>query len=287
MLEDVVRSQLGTLGQVFFVTNDAEKQAQLTQRFDGVFSTIVGALAVCVADRGDVVLVDHEYTETRTTALTISVAGTSVIGLKRGNQRPELTGNAAIDCVNITGADVLFQGFAFPAPETDDQTADINVSGANVTIRDCHSIGSQTSKNKTDIITVASGANDLIVEHCTAYNTVVDCVSWLSLEAAVARPTIRNNTVMGQFSTAVLMDEATATLALVQSNTFKNTKATTAVVTFTTGNTTGVMRDNYCSGRHATIASNIVPGTGMDFFQNLVVEEAALNGILIPAADAD
>jgi hypothetical protein len=47
------------------------------------------------------------------------------------------------------------------------------------------------------------------------------------------------------------------------------------------------MHDNRCSGRHTTIASNIVPGTGMDFFENYVVEEAALNGIIIPVADAD
>jgi hypothetical protein len=47
------------------------------------------------------------------------------------------------------------------------------------------------------------------------------------------------------------------------------------------------MSDNRCSGRHTTIASNIVAGSGMDFFENYVVEEAALNGLYVPAQDAD
>ncbi len=83
------------------------------------------------------------------------------------------------------------------------------------------------------------------------------------------------------------MDEATATLALIDDCVFKNTKAATAVVTFTTGNTTGIMRFCHLSGRHTTLASNLVTGTGMDFFEVRVTEEASLNGAVVPAADTD
>jgi hypothetical protein len=250
-------------------------------------STIAGAQSAATASKGDVVVIMPAHAETLTSALTLSKAGINYVGLGQGNLRPTLTGNGTIDAVSITAANVTLQNINFAAPETDDQTAHVNVAAAGATLRGLRMIGSQTSKNVTDMITVASGGDDLLVEDCVAYNTVVDCVSWLSLEAAVARPVIRGNVVMGQFSTGVLMDEATATLCYINANVLKNTKAATAVVTFTTGNSTGVMTDNRCSGRHTTIASNIVPGTGMDFFENYVVEEAALNGLYIPAQDAD
>ena len=287
IVKEIVRDRLGSFGRVFYVTEDATRLNDLSAKFDGVYTTLTNAITAATADRGDIVLVDHSYTETRTAVLTISTGGLSVIGLKKGTQRPTLTGNGTIDCVSITGNDVLFEGFAFAGPLTDSQTSDINVAGANVTIRDTYHIGSVGTENKVDIITVASGANDLLVEGVKAYNTVVDCVSFLSLEAAVARFEMKNCVVMGQFSTAVLMDEATATLAHIHHNLLKNTKAATAVVTFNAGNSTGVMEHNNCSGRHTTIASNVVAGTGMDFFENYVVEEAALNGLYIPAQDAE
>ena len=287
IVKELVRDRLGSFGRVFYVTEDAERLGDLSEKFDGVYNTISLAITAAVADRGDVILVDHSYTETVTAVKTVSKGGLSIIGMKKGTQRPEITGNGTVDLFDLTGNDILIQGLAFPAPSTDAQTADINVAGANCTIRDTYHIGSAGSENKVDIITVASGADDLLVEGVVAYNTVVDCVSWLSLEAAVARAVIRNCVIMGQFSTAVLMDEATATLALIENCVFKNTKAATAVVTFTTGNTTGVMRFCHLSGRHTTLASNLVTGTGMDFFEVRVTEEASLNGAVVPAADTD
>lgn len=278
---------LFTTGKVFYVDSTIGSNDNVGTDPMLPLSSITGAQTAGTASKGDVVVVMPGYTETRTAVLTLSKAGMTYTGLGNGLLRPTITGNGAIDAISITGANVTLENFAFPAPGTDNQTADINVAGAGATIRNTYHIGSTTSKNKTDIITVASGGDDLLVEGVSAYNTVVDCVSWLSLEAAVARPTIRGCNIQGQFSTGVLMDEATATLALIENNLLKNTKAATAVVTFTTGNSTGVMRFNHLSGRHTTIASNLVAGTGMDFFENRVVEEAALNGAILPVADAD
>lgn len=252
-----------------------------------VYNTLDAALAACVANAGDTVLIAADYTETVTAVKTLSKAGVSIIGLGEGMLRPTITGNGTIDAFNVTAANVTIENLIFPAPGTDDQTADINVAAAGCTIRNTYHIGSTTSKNKTDIITVASGGDDLLVEGVRAYNTVVDCVSWLSLEAAVARPVIRNCVIQGTFSTGVLMDEATATLVTVENCILKNIKAATAVITFTTGNSTGVMRNVAVSGRHTTLASNVVAGTGMDFFDVKATEEAGTNGIVIPAAEAD
>ena len=41
------------------------------------------------------------------------------------------------------------------------------------------------------------------------------------------------------------------------------------------------------NGRHTTIQSNVTPGTGMAFHETYGVEEAAKNGLLMPAVDAE
>lgn len=288
-------TQRGSSGKIFIVAKAGlTGRNEVSAMFPGshndgtvlMHETVTSALAQCTASRSDTIFILPGHTETVTSAIAVSKAGVRIIGLGEGLLRPAFTGNGTIDVFNITGANVLLENVAFPAPETDDQTSDVNVAASGVTLRNLYSIGSQTAKNKTDIITVSTGGDDLLIEGCVAFNTVVDCVSWLSLEAAVARPVIRNCVIQGTFSTAVLMDEATATLATIQDNILKNTKAATAVISFA-NNSTGVVSSMFASGRHTTIASNIATGTGMDFHETYVVEQASLNGLYIPAQDAD
>lgn len=253
-----------------------------------VYNTITLAIAACTASQGDVIYVDQGYTETVTAAITCDKIGISIIGLGHGTLRPTITGNFAGDAVTITAANTRIENIRFAGPLTTAQTADINVAAAGVVIRNTFHLGSVATEYKVDMITVASGGNDLLVESVRAFNTVVTTnTSWLSLEAAVARCEIRNCYIAGEFATAVLMDEATSTLNYIHHNTFKNVTAAVACVTFATGNSTGVMEHCFVSGRHTTIASNLVEGTGMDFHQVYVVEEAAKNGLLEPVVDAE
>lgn len=276
-----------TTGNYWFVSSTTGSNGNSGKSVKQAFATIAQAQSAATASNGDVVIIMPGHAETLTAVLTLSKAGVSYVGIGTGSLKPQITVNAAVDGLSLTGANINVSNIHFPAPETDDATAMINVAGANCSLTNISGIGSQTSKNFTDCITVASGANDLVISGLNIYNTVVDVVAAISLEAAVARAVIKNCNIQGTFSTAVLMDEATATLATIENNLFKNTKAATAVVTFTTGNSTGVMRFNHLSGRHTTLASNFVIGTGMDIFENRVVEEAALNGAISPVADAD
>ncbi len=278
---------LFTSGTVVFVNSVTGSNDNAGTDPSAPKATIAGAQSVATASKGDVVVILPAHAETYTAAVTLSKAGVNYVGLGQGLLRPTITGNGAVDMFSLTGANITMQNLNFAAPLTDAQTADINVAAAGCVLRGIRSIGSVATENKTDIITVASGGDDLLVEDCYCYNTVVDVVSWLSLEAAVARPIIRGNVVMGTFSTGNIMDEATATLVLVSGNMLKNTKTTGACITWTTGNSTGMCSFNHLSGRNTTILSNTVTGTGMDFFENRVTEEAQLNGAIIPAADAE
>lgn len=114
----------------------------------------------------------------------------------------------------------------------------------------------------------------------------VDVVTGVSIEGACTRGIIRNCLIGGSFSTAALADGALATLLYIDRCTFKNTKAATAVVSFS-NNSTGSMRDCFIDGRHTTIASNFATGTGMACYEVKVIEQAALNALLMPVVDAE
>lgn len=278
---------LPIVGNIHYVHSGTGSNSNSGTTPSTALATIAQAITNATANNNDVILVMPGHAETVTTAIAMSKAGVSLIGAGSGLRIPAITGNGTIDVINVTGANCLIENINFPAPLTDAATSDINIAAAGVTVRNTRHLGSTGSENKVDIITVTSAGDDFLIEGVKMYNTVVDCVSAISVEGACSRGVIRDCVIQGQFSTGVLMDEATATLLTIQRNIFKNTKAATAVITFTTGNSTGVMSFNHLSGRHTTLASNIVAGTGMDFFENRLVEEAALNGAIAPAADAD
>lgn len=281
-------------GQVFVVGNQSnQNQDFLKQIFksDGKVrfcASISEALAQVTANRGDVIYVLPGYAETRTTALAINVAGIAIIGLGFGLNKPTITGNGTIDAVNITADNVLFQGFHFPAPETDNQTASINVAGAGVTLKDITGIGSQTAKNVVDMITIASGANDLTMENIRFYNSVVAVNSFINIEAAVARLVLKDVFCFGDVVAGGIIDAATATQIHFDGVRVAVVGTTKAAVVLDS-NPTGFVENCRWSGTITTLASNANLGNAVRIFENRVLEETngSAQGNVIPAVDAD
>ncbi|MBW1941126.1 MAG: hypothetical protein JRI28_07160, partial [Deltaproteobacteria bacterium] len=67
-----------------------------------------------------------------------------------------------------------------------------------------------------------------------------------------------------------------------------NAKAATVVLEFG-NNSEGSVHNVFINGRHTTIASNVVAGTGMAFFETYIVEEAQKSGLIqvAPPVDTD
>jgi hypothetical protein len=272
-------------GQVFWVDDSGSNGNKGT--FDRPFATIQKGIDSCTAGRGDMVMVKSGHAETVTAQIDADTAGVAVIGL--GPVKPVITVNGAIDGIDVSAAGVSLVNLEFAIPGTDAQTSDINVDAAYCSIVNCTSHGSTTSKNKVSFITVTANGDDLDIVGFRGYNDTVDMVSGIEL-AAAARVNIvdchlHSSGTVG-YSTGVVDDTGVCTDLLIKDCTFKNVKAATAVLTFAS-NSVGVVSNCHVSGRHTTIASNILEGTGMDFFETYVTEEAALNGLLHPVADGD
>lgn len=269
----------------------ADKSALLTPDNEGIqrlHTSISDALGQCVASRGDVVHVLPGHTETLTAALTVSVAGVSIIGHGRGTLQPTLTVNGAVDGISVTGANVLIENIGFAAPETDEATAMINVAAAGVTLRNVFGIGSQTSKNFVDCVTLASGGDDCTIEGLRIYNTTVAVNSFISIEAAVARLSLLNVRCIGPVVAGGLIDAATATHLFMEDVRIVASGTTKPAATLDS-NPTGFARNCFFAGTDTTIANNAALGTGLRVDNIKVLEETdnSKSAMILPAVDVD
>lgn len=237
----------------------------------------------------DTIIVLPGHNETVTAEIAFDTNYVRIKGVKSGSQRPILTPNLAGNCVSLDGIGVVIEGIEFAVPGTDSQDADIDMVGVGTAVIDCVFHGSTTDLNKDAIITVTATATGALIKGNRIYNEVVDVPIGISIEGAVDRCEVCDNAVMSAsatigYSSGAITDSAIATNLYVHHNLFSNTKAATAVVEL--GQSYGAMCFNHVAGRHTTIASNCVTTT-MNVFENRVVEEANLNGGIIPAADAE
>lgn len=280
-------------GSVFWVDSskdDALDASGYGKSPDKPFATLDYAFGDhgVTADSGDMIVLGENHAETVTAAIAADVAGVRVVGIKEGRKLPVITGNGAIDAITVTADGVTLKNIEFAVPGTDAQTADINIAAAKCAVIGTVHHGSTTDKNKVDIITITSAGHDALIDGAMIYNDTVEVVAGITLEGAAKRVVIRNVVFQDSvgFTSGAIRDSATALQLLIENCVFTNAKADTVCMEFG-NNTTGICRDTFCNGRHTTIASNLAAGTGMSFYETYAVEEAAKNGMIMPALDAD
>ena len=280
--------QTQTTGDIYFVDDSGTDAAGYGKSPNSPVATIDYAISLCTEGQGDTIYVMPGHAETVTSAITMDVAGVSIIGLGYGSSRPTVTPNGAIDALTITAADCRVENIVFAVPGTDEQTADINIAAARAVVKDTVHHGSTGSNNKVAIITITSAGHDFLIDGARIYNDTVECGYGIRIEGAAKRGVIRGVMVYDSigFTYGALADEATALGLFVDRCVFSNAKADTVCIDFD-HNTTGITRDTFANGRNTTILSNISTGTGMAFYETYGVEEASKNGMLMPAVDAD
>lgn len=256
---------------------------------DRLFKTISAADAAMVDNTNARALIMPGHTESSATEISLTTVGAEFIGLGRGPLRPTYTTTGAVNAISLDGNYQTLANVGFAVPGIDSVPADIDVVGAGCQILNTFHLGSTTSKNKVDFITLTATANDTLIDGMRAYNVTVEMTGGgISIEGACSRVEICNVGIFDRIGYALgaIYDGATALDLFIHDCTFSNAKAGTVVAEFG-NNSVGVMRDCFINGRHTTIASNVTTGTGMNFFNVLAVEEAAKNAIAIPAVDAE
>lgn len=233
MADSLAEFTASSTGRFFIVcastdTNFAEISSMYGAGYpDGtpvVYPTIMLALAKCVADRGDTIMVNTNHDETITAAagILVSTNGVTVLGLGHGVDRPTITFTTAVAAsFNITGSEVTIQNIQFVC-SIDAQTAMVNVTGTDVSFNQCEF--DTNSGTVGAILGILSGATSdrLSVINCRflgpATNTGTTTTAQIQYESAVDI-LIQECYFTGKMTQAVL-NTATVLRGLIRSNFF-------------------------------------------------------------------
>ena len=140
--------------------------------FNRPFATIDYAIGKCTANRGDIIMVKPGYTESLSiaSAITVDVAGIAIVGCGLGSLRPQLTFTATDATIVVSAANCSFINMQFVAGIADVVTGlSLTAAADGFSMEECWSTEGAVAGtyNFIDVITLATGANDLSWKNCT------------------------------------------------------------------------------------------------------------------------
>ncbi len=291
-------------GQVLYVCNasvtakfgiaGADDSSGLTP--EQPMSTIAGAVARCVAGRGDkiVVLPGHAETITAAAGIDLNVAGVEIIGVGKGSKRPTITYTTANTAtLRISANDVSITNILFVGNFLAIATAIVLTTALDAQITDCEFKDVDATHGFVKAVkthTVDNSNDGLVVSGCVMRGTGTTAATCLvNVLQAIDRLTVSENDVNIQGTTAttgalVLATSKVMTSARIDRNKAQSlyTGSAGALIVGTTGST-GTVSDNYCGIVTGGTALLCTASTGLQFFNNMITNTADKSGILNPA----
>lgn len=180
---------------------------------DHPLATIQFAIGLCVANRGDVIILMPGHAESITAAgsLAMNKAGVRVIGIGRGANRPTLTFSTVVGAtIAMSANSCSFENVIFDYTGIDAITTGINVTASDCAIQNCKFIMSNSTNQATNGITLGSGANNFFAldNEVLANNAGAD--TWLTSAVTIANVTLQRNRISGDFAVAAVNNATNA-----------------------------------------------------------------------------
>lgn len=194
-------------GNVFFVSSTHTNKGDSVgkgQTPDAPFATIDYAIGNCTASQGDLIIVLPGHVETVTAAagVALDVAGVTILGVGTGRNRPQINFTTAVGAsFDISAANCHVENL-FLTCNIDDQTAMMNITAADVTIRNCEfQIADATYDGEIGIL-ASDAADRFLIEDCRFHQTANTAVAAAISCGACDNSRIRNCVIDGYHGTA-------------------------------------------------------------------------------------
>jgi len=166
-----------TTGNIYYVdsgqTTTGGTGASYGRNPDAPFTTVAAALAQCTAANGDMIFVMPGHAETLTTAMNISTAGVSIIGLGNGDNRPIITSTAtAAPTWNVRAHDIRISNIKFYNNTTYTTYARtlMRIAADDIEVSNC-----EFNQNRQMLYTVKIlSGNKVAIKDCVFINTTHD-----------------------------------------------------------------------------------------------------------------
>lgn len=198
-----LRHVFPTTGNIFFVDSGASAGGNGLSP-EAAVTTIDAAINLATASNGDVIVVMEGHAESITGAagIALDVAGITIVGLGRGRNRPVITfTTAAAASFDISAANCHVENLVLICG-IDDQTAMVNVTAADVTIKGCEFLIADATYDADLGILAGAGADRLTVSGCHFHQTGNTTVATAISCGADDNTVIRDNIIMGYHGTA-------------------------------------------------------------------------------------
>lgn len=244
-----------------------------------IYTTLNGALAQCRSGQPDVVFVLPGHTENISAADQMSnlLAGTRIIGLGHGTNRPTFTWSAAtatflFDVANVSLQNCILEMAGDPASTTAlSVAAPITVSAAGCSIRNCLIRTSVDADQLATIpITTTAAADDFVMDAVHMYGaTAGESTTFVRLVGA-DRFVMNSCVLQGATSSTtvgvVQCITTASTNIVVRNSTFINRKAASVHAFTGLAACTGVVENcNFGILDNTTLAGLVTPGDLMGF----------------------
>jgi hypothetical protein len=296
---------LGGRGRVFWVGNASGLPAGNGNDPDHPKSTLDAALAKCTSGRGDIVYVLPGHAENLSSATSLSslVAGTNIIGLGQGTNRPAFTWSTASSLVTVSVANVMFRNCQWLCAGPRGTTAltvtlPWTISAGGFTFIDNEvQVAVDSDQLATDCFSLTATADDGLFANNYIWGGAGGVVTTvLKTTGAVDRLKLIGNYITAEVATAasgVLLDLSNAACVdhLILGNWLANKTASSKFVIKPHATTTGLVDDNkYFTGDAATAPASSAWTTFTTTYQfggnNKCVTTTAASGITCPAVDS-
>jgi hypothetical protein len=248
-----IQTEFGTLlspgGRAFYVHHSGGRSFDQGYVRTHTYTTLNDGLKQCASGNGDTVFVLPGHAENITTADQMNglVAGTNIIGLGFGNNRPTFTWTVASATFLLDVANVFIKNVIFnmdPGTGTTTVTAPMTVSAAGCGIMNCRM---RTSTDANSLSTVPIALTDAADQFTFVNNhmfgaTAGECTTQLDI-AGADDLVMRDNTFLGATSSTtvgiVRFKATAATNVTLVRNSYINKKAASAAAVTGVAGVTG------------------------------------------------
>ena len=236
-----------TTGNVWFVDSTTGSDGNSGQDKDHPFATIDYAIGRCTANKGDVILVMPNHSETITAAdgINVDIEGVSIIGLGVGNNRPEIaysTSTAASFGVNADS--VLLKNLYFDMTGVDGMDTPLDIDDNHCTIEDCEFLVGDATYQADEAINADANADNLTIRRCKFISGTAGANYAIHISGALTNLMIDDVWCDGDFAVAPIGATTAFTQALIRNVYAKNDQTGDLALEFT-GAATGFMVDCY------------------------------------------
>jgi hypothetical protein len=280
-------------GGRFFVSSVTGLSGNDGLSFSSPKATLAQAIALCTANKGDVIYLmpGHAESLSGAAALNINVAGVSIVGLGNGSLRPTFTWHTTDAVVTISANNVLVQNI-FTAVDIDEVVSMFLVTGTNCTLErvDFGALG--TSAQAIQWLLTTAAADFLTIKNSLHRQLTAagSAQKWIQLVGTFLTRIVDNTfQIVANASTSSQLIAGTTAVVYceISRNNILWIGATITTVVNLVTTSTGIICDNRCGSGTSVATAAAFTGDACFMFNNLWADTAAASGLLAPVVDTD